>query len=113
MHDIRSAAIQSSEPATPGADNDEPRALCYFPAKSPVDALSAARALLRSAESCPRCASALAHLYDRLGSTLFRDDDPRGLLEAFEAGDQNACTLKILAACILVTGRERILPTLH
>jgi hypothetical protein len=58
------------------------------------------------------CSRAITQLYECIGSTLFRDDDPKALLEAFEPQDQNPCTLKILATSIILYGRDRIVPML-
>jgi hypothetical protein len=43
--------------------------------------------------------------FDRLGSTLFRDDDPYELARCFDGAD--ACTVRLLAACIVLFGRDR------
>ncbi len=82
-------------------------ALRYFDAATIDEATPAARALYTSVEHCPRCHSLLAHRIERLGSTLFHDDDPRLLARAFDAADRDACTVRLLAACIVLFGRER------
>jgi hypothetical protein len=108
MPQIQSASVhffhghESSALDEPPSSGDEPKALLYFRAKTFREAAGPAFAFLRSAERCPRCSRALAHLYDRLGSTLFRDDDPRTLIGAFDPEDRNSCTLQ-----------ERIVPTTH
>ncbi len=104
---------ESSELDESPSTGDEPKALRYFRAKTFWEAAGSACAFLRSAEMCPRCSRALAHLYDRLGSTLFRDDDPHALIGAFDPEDRNSCTLQVLAACIVLNGRDRIVPTTH
>jgi hypothetical protein len=95
------------------AGNEEPKALRFFRADTFWEAARSARDVLRGAQNCPRCSRALAHLYDRLGSTLFHDDDPQALIRAFDPEDQSSCTLKIVAACIVLDGRERVEPTVH
>jgi hypothetical protein len=108
IHEHESSALDESL-----SRGDEPKALRYFHARTFSEAAGSARALLRSAEICPRCSRALAHLYDRLGSTLFRDDDPKALISAFDPEDRNPCTLRIVAACIVLNGRDRVVPTVH
>ena len=115
MQNIQSVAAHSPyeyEHDSPARD-DEPKALRYFHAKSFWEAAGCARAQLRSAEICPRCSRALARVHDRIGSTLFRDDDPRALICAFDPEDRNSCTLQVLAACIVLNGRDRIVPGTH
>jgi hypothetical protein len=104
---------ESSAPAESPSRGDQPKALRYFHANAFWEAARSARALLLGAKTCLGCSRALAHLYDRLGSTLFRDDDPQALIDAFDPEDRNSCTLGILAACIVLNSRERIVPTVH
>lgn len=82
-------------------------ALRYFDAATFDEALPAARTLYASVDHCTRCRRLLAHRFERLGSTLFRDDDPRLLARAFEPMDRDGCTVRLLAACIVLFGRER------
>jgi hypothetical protein len=89
----------------------EPKAPHYFDADTFREAQGAARVFLRGAAGCIRCSRALARIFDRLGSTFFHDDDPRKLLEAFGLEDRNACTLRVLAACIVLDGRDRVAAT--
>jgi hypothetical protein len=42
-----------------------------------------------------------------VGSTLFLDDDPESLANAFEAPDRDKFAARVLAACIVLLGRER------
>jgi hypothetical protein len=110
---IPSASADSTEEYDPSPTTNVAKALRYFHAKTFREAAVAARAHLRNAENCPRCSHALANLHDRLGSTLFRDDDPRALIAAFDPEERNSCTLQILAACIVLNGRDRVVPTVH
>jgi hypothetical protein len=82
-------------------------ALRFFGAFSLRDARDAAANVLAAAGHCPRCTRVLAQRFDKLGSTLFYDDDPRALIRVFAAEDRDACTLRLLAACIVVHGRAR------
>jgi hypothetical protein len=82
-------------------------ALAYFAAASFEDARPLARSIFQNAATCARCRNLLAHRFDRLGSTLFRDEDPRMLARAFDAADRDACTVRLLAACVVLFGRER------
>ncbi|MBU8900943.1 hypothetical protein DRW03_19610 [Corallococcus sp. H22C18031201] len=63
---------------------------------------------LEGARQCACCRSLLDHLYDRVGSTLFLDDDPEVLAQAFDDGERDRFSPKVLAACIVLAGRERI-----
>jgi hypothetical protein len=82
-------------------------ALAYFDAGTFEEALPNARALYTNAERCARCRNLLAHRFDRLGSTLFHDEDPRVLARAFDAEDRDGCTVRLLAACVILFGRDR------
>ena len=83
-------------------------ALKYFEAATFDEAAPLARSLYASADHCPRCRSLLAHRFERLGSSLFRDEDPRSLASAFDSADRDGCTVRLLAACIILFGRERV-----
>ena len=83
-------------------------ALAYLDAMTLEEALPQARTIYANAERCSVCRSLLAHRFERLGSTLFRDEDPRMLARAFSAADRDGCTLRLLAACIVLFGRERV-----
>ena len=54
-------------------------ALRFFGARSLRDARGSAANVLAAAGRCPRCARVLSQRFERLGSTLFHDDDPRAL----------------------------------
>lgn len=72
---------------------------------------AARRAAVRElgrASGCGCGESLLHHVHRRLGSTLFFDDDPQSLLQAFSAAEQVFITQRVLAACIVLTGKERI-----
>ena len=50
----------------------------------------------------------MAHLFDRLGSTLFLDDDPEQLARAFDEDERDVFTPRVRAARIVLSGRERM-----
>jgi hypothetical protein len=102
---LRTHLPADDQPVT--ARSSEP-ALAYFEAASFDEAMASARALYRNAKRCRRCANLLGHRFERLGSHLFRDDDPRMLARAFDAADRDGCTVRLLAACIVLFGRERV-----
>ena len=77
----------------------------YFDAASFSAARRLALAAYVDAQRCPRCRRVLAERFDRLGSTLFSDDDPRELACSFDGAD--ACAVRLLAACIVLFGRPR------
>ena len=62
---------------------------------------------LERAHACPRCASLLEHLFDCLGSTFYFDDDPALLARSFDDAVRDPFTVRVLAACIVLRGRER------
>ncbi len=80
----------------------------YFDTTSIHEAAAAARRFLASVTRCSRCLHVISLLHERLGSTLFRDDDPKILAGAFDARDRHECTLRLLAACIILFGRCRV-----
>jgi hypothetical protein len=86
------------------------KALRHFATHTIEDALGQAERELASARRCSCCANALAHLRDRLGSTLFLDDDPEQLASAFPPDERDRFTPRLLAACILLYGRPRERP---
>ncbi|NTX05714.1 hypothetical protein [Myxococcus sp. CA040A] len=73
-----------------------------------VEARVRAEHALDGARRCPCCRGLLEHVYDRLGSTLFLDDDPELLARAFDDDERDAFTARVLAACIVLSGRERV-----
>ncbi|MDB4971278.1 MAG: hypothetical protein JWN44_6967 [Myxococcales bacterium] len=99
------ATVQTRD--IPTANN---KALRYFAAHTMDDALGQAAHELAAARRCACCSSALAHLRDRLGSTLFLDDDPALLAAAFPLHERDRFTPRLLAACILLYGRPRVRP---
>ena len=91
----------------PPEQRDDPKAPRFFCASTFWEAQGPARAFLTSVQFCPRCSRAYDRLHERLGSTLFLDDDPLALIWAFEPEDRNPCTAQVVAACIVLHGRER------
>jgi hypothetical protein len=81
-----------------------------------VSSMAAARRratdVLTTALRCPCCQGTLAHLFDRIGSTLFLDDDPAALASAFHPGERDESCARVLAACIVLSGRPRVVPAL-
>lgn len=97
-----------ASPAAAVAEVPPAPALAYFDARSFDDAAPLARALVAAARACPRCRNLLAHRFERLGSTLFRDEDPAQLLHAFDLDDRDGSSLRLLAACVVLYGRDRV-----
>ena len=95
----------SYEPDEPAARKEVAPALRYFEAATFDEATSLARAVYSGAARCVRCRRVLEQRFDRLGSTLFRDDDPHELARCFDVDD--VCTLRLFAACIVLFGRDR------
>ncbi|WP_338872250.1 hypothetical protein [Myxococcus stipitatus] len=75
-----------------------------------ADARTRAEHALDGARRCTCCRGLLEHLYDRLGSTLFLDDDPEQLARAFDDSERDRFAPRVLAACIVLAGRERVAP---
>jgi hypothetical protein len=101
------------EPPEPSSQDQEPRglrALVILRAHDLPEARARALIELLSAGRCQRCRSVLAHLYDRVGSTLFVDDDPDALARMFEPCERDGETSRLLAACIVLGGRPRVVP---
>lgn len=73
-----------------------------------AEARTRAEHALKDARRCSCCKGVLEHVYDRLGSTLFLDDDPEQLARAFDDDERDAFTARVLAACIVLSGRERV-----
>ena len=86
------------------------KALNVLNADSLPDARKRAHRVLTKAQRCPCCSTLLGHVYDRLGSTLFIDDDPRALVSAFDATDRDPFSQQVLAALIVLRGRPRTRP---
>jgi hypothetical protein len=63
---------------------------------------------LKGARRCACCASLLTHVFDRVGSTLFLDDDPETLAQALEESERDQFSPRVLAACIVLLGRARV-----
>src|SRR5712672_2525887 len=79
----------------PDAPQEVAPALRWFDAATFDAARSPARAVYLGARQCARCCRVLAQRFDRLGSTLFRDDDPHELARCFHRGDSDACTVRL------------------
>jgi hypothetical protein len=88
----------------------ELKAVRMLGARSLSEARREAAQALKHARSCDCCRSLLDHLFDRLGSTLFLDDDPQELAQAFEETERDRFCPRVLAACIVLRGRARVLP---
>ena len=84
------------------------QAFLYLDATSFEEARQSALRVLELAADCPRCKRVLHQLHERIGSTLFLDDDPRLLARAFDAADREGCAQSVLAACIVLFGRARV-----
>ena len=91
-----------------GASTDTLKAVRCLRARGLPDARREARHVLERARGCTCCASLLSHLYERVGSTLFLDDDPEALSRAFEDAERDSDSSRVLAACIVLSGRERV-----
>lgn len=80
-------------------------------ATPPIELLRTARRTamreLAQARSCDCCDSLLHHLHQRIGSTLFFDDDPTRLWISFDVKDRERITVRVLAAYIALHGRDR------
>lgn len=88
----------------------ELKAVRMLGARSLPEARREAAHTLKHARRCECCKSLLDHLFDRLGSTLFLDDDPEELAQAFEEAERDRFSPRVLAACIVLGGRARVLP---
>jgi hypothetical protein len=84
------------------------KAVCLLGAQGLGEARLHAAAELVKAGRCPCCRSLLGHLHERLGSTLFLDDDPEVLAQAFAEEERDGFSARVLAACIVLVGRERV-----
>lgn len=109
-----SVPLTATLPRAPYHQADEPTArqevapaLRYLEGATFDEAKFSARAVYLAARQCVRCRRVLAQRFDRLGSTLFRDDDPHELACCFDPADGDACTVRLLAACIVLFGRNR------
>ena len=88
------------------------KALHLLGSKSLGAARRRASKVLSDALCCPRCQKLLGHVFDKLGSTLFLDDDPAALECAFDPSERDAFAARVLAACIVLSGRPRVEPAL-
>lgn len=95
--------------AREGTEREGPwRALRCFGGQPEPLARREAAALLRRPPACACCASILGHVQLRLGTTLYYDDDPAQLTQAFPPAERGAFNPRVLAACVLLTGRPRV-----
>jgi hypothetical protein len=72
------------------------------------EARAIARRELEDESACSCCRSPRDHLARFVGSTLYFDDDPAHLRRAIPFEERLQWTPRILAACIVLYGRERI-----
>lgn len=86
----------------------ELKALQVLGAKTLGAARRRASKVLSDALRCPRCQKLLGHVFDNLGSTLFLDDDPAALECSFDPSERDAFAARVLAACIVLSGRARV-----
>jgi hypothetical protein len=97
----------------PRAEEPPPRcvkALNALHVASMSEARRRADRVLTKARRCPCCSSLLSHVFDRVGSTLFIDDDPRALKSAFTPTECDSFSEQVLAALIVLQGRQRTRP---
>jgi hypothetical protein len=87
---------------------EQPKAFSLLGARDFREAWQLAERELERARKCGCCATLLAHVYDRLGSDLFLDDDPGTLVRAFDASDRDPFSERVLAARIVTSGRMRV-----
>jgi len=78
---------------------------------TPDEARARARNVLERAHRCPCCQSLLDHVFERIGSTFFTDDDPRTLANAFPENERDNDSSEVLAALIVLEGRRRVAPS--
>ncbi len=90
-------------------DHTTNRALSVLGSATFTEARDRATQVLANALRCPRCQKLLGHVFDNLGSTLFLDDDPVALACAFDPGERDPFAARVLAACIVLSGRARVL----
>ena len=83
-------------------------ALRTLEANTLTEARREARRVLGQARRCKRCVGLLEHVFERIGSTLFIDDDPAVLMSAFPPAECDGFTRRVLAALIVLNGRQRI-----
>ncbi|MBS2032134.1 MAG: hypothetical protein JST54_29820 [Deltaproteobacteria bacterium] len=63
---------------------------------------------LERASNCLSCSQVLKEVFERVGSTLFLDDSPELLAQAFPPAERDGFTARVLAAYIVLFGRERV-----
>jgi hypothetical protein len=108
----RSQADDPPPERTARASSTDFKALRVLHSKSLKEGRRRASRVLADAASCPCCRNLLVHIFDRVGSTLFFDDDPQVLADAFEPSERDGFASRVLAACIVLSGRPRIIPVL-
>ncbi|WP_147442006.1 MULTISPECIES: hypothetical protein [Corallococcus] len=91
-----------------GSDEGSLKAVRALGAQGLADARRRGARALEEAWRCTCCRSLLAHVFERVGSTLFLDDDPDALARSFDDSERDRYSARVLAACIVMVGRERV-----
>ncbi|WP_147450537.1 hypothetical protein [Corallococcus carmarthensis] len=94
-----------------GSGEGSLKAVRALGAQGLADARRRGARALEEAWRCTCCRSLLAHVFERVGSTLFLDDDPDALARSFDDSERDRYSARVLAACIVMVGRERVAAT--
>lgn len=85
-----------------------PRTAYPLNGQQQASARLAAQLELERAPCCSCCPSLRQHVRSQVGSTLFFDEDPMQLQQLLHAHERTWITPRMLAACIVLDGRERV-----